>query len=137
MDEVSKRIYKIRDKDLRGGIEDMWAKMKYKSGGEFAMCGCFQPRFVETLYKGNMELRSGKERIIINMLRKIGEGSREMIKVYMETCEDAGKSKELRQTNIIGFYGRKGEGPEVRKVKKRLYKEKQREPPVKRKEDIR
>jgi hypothetical protein len=124
MSEVSKCIYKIKDRDLRGGIEDMWAKMKYKGGGEFAMCGCFQTRFVETLYKGNMELRDGEDRTITNVLRKIGEGSREMIKIYMESYKETGIAKELRQTNMIGYYGKKGKGIETRKVVTRAKKTK-------------
>jgi len=49
----------------------------------------------------------------MNILMKIGEGVRDMIRVYVEIKGVGGMEKELRQTNIIGFYGRKGRGIEV------------------------
>ncbi len=59
MNEVSQRITRIRDKDIKGAVEEIWTKMKHNAGGEYAMCGVFQKRFLETLYRGGMELRGG------------------------------------------------------------------------------
>jgi hypothetical protein len=46
----------------------------------------------------------------MNVLRKIGEGARDMIKRYgeIEKCQRVGR--EFRQTNIRGFYGINGRG---------------------------
>ena len=70
------------------------------------MCGVFQLRLVDILYRGNMELRGGEERVIMNTLRRIGEGAREIIKLYVEVKGVAVAARDLRQTNILGFYGR-------------------------------
>ena len=61
MDEVSKKIMKTKDRDIRGLLEDMWAKMKSRRGGDMAMVGCFQTRFVELMTKGTMQLRDGED----------------------------------------------------------------------------
>ena len=84
MDEVSKKIMKTKDRDIRGLLEDLWAKMKCRRGGDMAMVGCFQPRFVELMTKGTMQLRNGEDRKIMNILKVIGRGARELLKVYTE-----------------------------------------------------
>ena len=61
---VSRKIYKMKDRDLRGIAEDMWTKMKCRRGGEMAMVGCFQPRWVDLMIKGDMPLRDGEDRIM-------------------------------------------------------------------------
>ena len=78
---VSRQIYKMKDRDLRGIAEDMWTKMKCRRGGEMAMVGCFQPRWVDLMIKGDMPLRDGEDRIMMNILKCIGAGAREMVKV--------------------------------------------------------
>ncbi len=65
-------------------MEELWTKMKNNDGGEYAMCGVMQVRLVDILYRGNMELREGEDRTILKILRKIGEGVRNMIKLYVE-----------------------------------------------------
>ena len=104
MDEISKKIMKTKDRDIRGLLEDMWAKMRYRRGGEMAMVGCFQPRLVELMMKGTMPLRDGEDRKIMNILKAIGKGARELLKVYTEVKGMEGKGKELRQTNLMGFF---------------------------------
>jgi hypothetical protein len=118
MSEVSKRIARIRNRDVRGAIEEVWTKMKNNTGGEYAMCGIFQNRFVENLYRGKMEVHEGEDRTIMRILRQIGEGAREMIKIYMEIKGVEGMERELRQTNMVGYFGRKGKGIEVANINK-------------------
>ena len=112
MGEVSKRIKSIRNQDIKGAIEELWTKMKNNEGGEYAMCGVMQVRLIDILYKGEMELRDGEDRTILRILRKIGEGVRNMIKLYVELKGVHTAIRELRQTNIIGFFGKKGRGVE-------------------------
>ena len=114
-DGVSRRIYRIKDRDLRGLVEDMWTKMKYRRGGEMAMCGCFQPRWVDLLMKGTMALHDGEDKTIVNILKIIGAGARELVKVYTEATGGAALGKNVRQTNILGFFARKGNGVDVNK----------------------
>ena len=110
MSDVSKSIQRIKDRNLRGIIEETWTRMRYKNGGEMAMLGCFQPRWVDTIYKGRMELRDGEDRTVMRIFKMIGEGARRMIKLYNDIKEGGQIGKELRQTNMRGFYGRKGRG---------------------------
>jgi hypothetical protein len=110
MNEVSKRIMKMRSKDIRGAIEELWTKMRNNEGGEYAICGVFQARLMDKLYMGNMEIREGEDRTIMRILRQIGEGARELIKLYVEIKGVDDARRELRQTNMMGFYGRGGEG---------------------------
>ncbi len=107
---IGKVIHKVTNQDLRGVMEEMWMRMRYNVGGEMAMMGCFTPGWVETISKARMELRDGEDRRVMNVLRKIGEGSREIIRRYyeIEKCQKVGK--ELRQSNIRGFYGVNGRG---------------------------
>ena len=107
---ISKQIYKTKDRDLRGIAEDMWTKMKCRRGGEMAMVGCFQPRWVNLMMKGDMPLREGEDRIIMNILKCIGGGAREMVKTYADATGGGVLAKNVRQTNIMGFFGRKGKG---------------------------
>ena len=107
---VSKQIYKMKDRDLRGIAEDMWTKMKCRRGGEMAMVGCFQPRWVDLMIKGDMPLRDGEDRIMMNILKCIGAGARDMVKVYADATGGGELAKNLRQTNILGYFGRKGKG---------------------------
>jgi hypothetical protein len=109
-DDVNKNIYKIMDRDIRGLLEDMWTKMKCRRGGEMAMCGCFQPRWVELLLKGMMPLRDGEDKIIMKILKIIGAGAREIIKIYCEEIKQGELSRNIRQTNILGYFGRRGKG---------------------------
>ena len=81
---IGKTIHKVKNRDLRGVMEEMWMRMRYNVGGEMAMMGCFTPGWVETISKGRMELRNGEDRRVMNILRKIGEGLREMIRRYYE-----------------------------------------------------
>ena len=110
MSEVSKNIQRIKDRNLRGIIEETWTRMRYKNGGEMAMLGCFQPRWVDTIYKGRMELGDGEERTVMRIFKMIGEGARKMVKLYSEIKEGGKIGRELRQTNMRGYYGRKGRG---------------------------
>ena len=84
-EDVSKGIYKIKDRDLRGLMEDMWTKMKCRRGGEMAMCGTFQTRWAELIMKRMMPLRDGEDRTATNLLKSIGAGARELIKIYSDT----------------------------------------------------
>ena len=88
----------------------MWTKMKCRREGEMAMCGCFQPRWVELLMKGIMPLRDGEDKIIMNILKLIGAGAREIIRIYCEEIKKGELSRNSRQTNILGYFGRKGKG---------------------------
>jgi hypothetical protein len=119
MDEVSKRIGGIRNRDIRGAIEEIWTKMKNNEGGEYAICGVFQTRLTDILYMGNMELRDGEDRTLMRILRVIGEGAREMIKLYVEIKGVDVAIRELRQTNLVGYFGRGGKGVEWNKLKER------------------
>ena len=74
------------------------------------MCGCFQPRWVELLLKGMMPLRDGEDKIIMKILKIIGAGAREIIKIYCEEIKQGELSRNIRQTNILGYFGRKGKG---------------------------
>ena len=76
------------------------------------MCGVMQVRLIDILYRGEMELRDGEDRTILRILRKIGEGVRNMIKLYVELKGVHTAVRELRQTNMIGFFGRRGRGVE-------------------------
>ena len=49
MDEVEETIGKTKDKDLKGAFSEIWSRMKTGSGGEYAMYGCFQLRFMDRL----------------------------------------------------------------------------------------
>ena len=49
-----------------------------------------------------------EDRIVMNILRVIGEGARRLTNIYMEVRMGEELEKELRQTNIFGYYGRKG-----------------------------
>ena len=81
MDKVSKSIMKVRDRDLRGAIEEVWTRMKYGKGGEMAMVGNFQPRWVDTIFKGMMELKDGEQRTVVRILKLIGGVARELIRL--------------------------------------------------------
>ena len=107
-DEVYKGISKIRDVDLKGAVSELWSRMKTGSGGEYAMYGCFQPRMVDGLHKGNMFLKDGEETTVMSVLKKIGEGARMMTNLYMDSRMGEDVKKELRQANIFGYYGKKG-----------------------------
>ena len=107
---ISKQIYKIKDRDLRGIVEDMWTKMKCRRGGEMAIVGCFQPKWVNLMIKGDMPLRDGEDRIMMKILKSIGAGAREMVKVYTEATGGGELAKNVRQTNILGYFGRNGKG---------------------------
>ena len=79
------------------------------------MCGCFQPRSVELIMKRMMPLRDGEDRAAVNILKSIGAGARELIKIYSDTTGGGKLSKNVRQTNIMGFFGRKGKGVDMDK----------------------
>ena len=108
--DVSKVIRRIRDINLRGLVEETWTRMRYRRGGEMAMMGCFQPRWVDTIYKGRMPLNDGEDRIVKRIFRVIGEGAREMINFYYRNERGMKLDVVLRQTNIRGFFGRGGKG---------------------------
>ena len=103
-EEVERKIGKIRDVDLKGAVSELWSRMKTGSGGEYAMYGCFQLRMMDGLYKGNMPIRDGEDRIVTNILRSIGEGARTLTNLYMDARLGEDLRKELRQTNMFGFY---------------------------------
>jgi len=107
MDKVSKSIMKVRDRDLRGAIEEVWTRMKYGKGGEMAMVGNFQPRWVDTIFKGMMELKDGEQRTVMRILKLIGGGARDLIRLYYSTRQKGTCGREMRQTNIKGFYGKR------------------------------
>ena len=104
MEEVEKKIGKIQDIDLKGAVAELWSRMKTGSGGEQAMYGCFQLRMMDGLYKGNMPVRDGEDRIVMNVLRIIGIGARAMTNIYMDARMGEDVKKELRQTNMSGYY---------------------------------
>ena len=79
------------------------------------MCGCFQTRWVELIMKRMMPLRDGEDRTATNILRSIGTGARELIRIYSDTTGGGKLSKNVRQTNIMGFFGRKGRGIDMDK----------------------
>ena len=74
------------------------------------MCGCFQPRLLELLMKGMMPLRDGADKIIMKILKIIGVGAREIIRIYCEEIKQGELSRNIRQTNILGYFGRGGQG---------------------------
>ncbi len=104
-DMIGKTINKVKHRDLKVVMEEMWMRMRYNAGGETVMMGCSTPLWVETISKARMELKDGEERTVIHVLRKIVEGAREMVKKYyeIEKCQKVGK--ELRQSNIRVFTG--------------------------------
>ena len=53
-----------------------------------------------------MPLREGEDRTIMNILKSIGAGAREMVKIYTEATGGGELAKNVRQTNILGFFGR-------------------------------
>ena len=73
--EVSKRIYRIKNIDIRSAVEELWMRLRNNKGGEYGMCGVFQDRIVESLRRGRMEIYDGEERIIMNVLKKDWGGS--------------------------------------------------------------
>ena len=107
---ISASIKKIRNMDLRGVIEETWTRMRYRKGGEMAMMGCFQPRWVDSIYKGRMPFQDGEDRVVRRIFKEIGEGARKMINFYYSQEKGMLLGVELRQTNIRGFYGRSGRG---------------------------
>ena len=54
-----------------------------------------------------MDLRDREERTVMNILKQIGQGARELIKLYRNNVGKENGSKELRQTNIRGYYGKR------------------------------
>ncbi len=129
---MCKTISKIRNRDLKGLMEDTWTKIRNSPGGEMAMMGNFQPRWVENIYRGRMDLRGGEARTVMNVLKQIGQGARKSIKLYRNNVGRENGNKELRQTNIRGYYGKRkgklevmgsvlrGEGKIKRKGKKKI-----------------
>ena len=75
-----------------------------------AMMGCFQPGWVDTIYKGRMPFYDGEDRTVRRIFKEIGEGARRMINFYYDQERGMLKGVELRQTNIRGFYGKNGKG---------------------------
>ena len=65
-----------------------------------------------------MPLRDGEDRTAVNILKSIGAGARELIKVY-DTTGGGKLSKNVRQTNIMRFFGRKGRGIDMNKNRER------------------
>jgi len=105
-EDISKRIGKIRGRDLKGVVEEMWTRMRYRRGGEMAMMGCFQPRWVNTIYKGRMTLSGGEERVVGRILREIGMGARGLMKFYNGVEKGVRSGRELRQTTMLAFWER-------------------------------
>ena len=60
--------------------------------------------------KGMMPLRDGEDKIIMKILKIIGAGAREIIKIYCEEIKQGELSRNIRQTNILGYFGRRGKG---------------------------
>jgi hypothetical protein len=58
-ENIGKVIHKVKNRDLRGVMEETWMRMRHNIGGEMAMMGCFTPGWVETISKARMELREG------------------------------------------------------------------------------
>ena len=56
------------------------------------------------MMKGAMPLRDGEDRKIMNILKAIGKGARDLLKVYTEVKGVGAKGIELRQTNLLGFF---------------------------------
>ena len=125
-DGVSKKIAKVKDRDLKGLLEEMWTRMKYSPGGEMAMMGSFQPRWVGTMHKGRMELKEGEQRTVMNILKVIGQGARNLVRMYRNHVGKDIGSKELRQTNIRGYYGDRKRKLEVKESLVRGEKKKRR-----------
>ena len=46
----------------------------------------------------------------MNILKIIGAGAREIIRIYGEEIKQGELSRNVRQTNILGYFGRKGKG---------------------------
>ena len=65
---------------------------------------------MDGLYKGNMPIRDGEDRIVTNILRSIGEGARTLSNLYMDARLGEDLRKELRQFNMFGFYRMRGGG---------------------------
>ena len=59
------------------------------------------------------------DRAAVNILKSIGAGARELIKIYSDTTGGGKLSKNVRQTNIMGFFGRKGRGIDMNKDRER------------------
>ena len=60
--------------------------------------------------KGMMPLRDCEDKIIMKILKIIGTGAREVIRIYCEEIKQGELSRNIRQTNILGYFGRKGKG---------------------------
>ena len=61
-----------------------------------------------------MELKEGEHRIVMNIMREIGHGARNLVKMYRDHVGKDIGSKELRQTNMRGFYGNRKRKLEVK-----------------------
>ena len=57
---------------------------------------------------------------MMNILKCIGAGAREMVKVYADATGEGELAKNVRQTNIMGFFGRKGRGIDMNKDSERF-----------------
>ena len=59
-------------------------------------------------------MKEGEQRTVMNIMREIGQGSRNLIKMYRDHVGKDIGSKELRQTNIKGYYGSRKRKLEVK-----------------------
>ena len=73
-------------------------------GGEFACVGTFRPHFVDQLHLGHLKLAAREEKAVWKALKVLGQGARDVMKVFTGAAIGEFGAMELRQGTLLEFY---------------------------------
>jgi len=108
--EVSTYIKKL-PQTVRAAAEELWRNMEQGAHGEYACCGVYLKSFCEGLTRADVELDKKNKGAIMRLLKIIGKGARETLKVHTG-IKEVSRSKSLAQTSIKRYFKRK-DNPET------------------------
>ena len=123
--EVDKCTKKIYNHDIRGVVGEIMMKAMNCRGGEFACVGTLREQFVNQLHLGHLLLTGGEETVIWKAMKVLGQGAREVMRVYSKAAIGEFSIMVQRQGTIREFFKttkmRKDhrDGVEVKKMAKR------------------
>jgi ribosomal protein S13 len=101
------RIYiKKLPQVVRAAAEELWRNMEQGAHGEYACCGVYLKSFCEGLTRADVELDKKNKGAIMRLLKIIGKGARETLKIHTG-IKEVSRSKNLAQTSIKRYFKRK------------------------------
>jgi ribonuclease HI len=86
----------------RPQFEELWSCMEVCEDGAYAACGVFLPGFLDRLTKADEDLSKKKVRTLNKLLKEIGRGARNMLRIHRE-LNDKRIGRELNQQSIKSF----------------------------------